>query len=368
MLVLVGTVYLFIKIPKGFIPDQDTDQLSVITEAAQGTSYYQMVQYQSQVAEIVRAQPQCGSVHVVGGRHCLQHAGRAQLRPVGGAPEAARPAQGAGREHHRGPAAASCDNLPGMRVYLQNPPTVRIGGQVTKSLYQFSLQSPDKNELYATADKLERLIAAVPGVEDVTSDVAITSPQINVNIDRDKAAAMQVNAKPDRERVLRRLRAALGLHHLRRLERVQSSAGAETGVSGRSARALAAVLQSQQRQSDPAGYAGHSEHRKSARSRINHYGQLSAAPSRSTCSPAPRSATCSSRIDAIAAENVPAERRAPPWQGAAKAFQSQLGNTVGPAAGRDLRGLHRAGHSVRELHPSASRFFRDCPRPDSARW
>ena len=57
VVVLIGTVYLFIKIPKGFIPDQDTDQLSVITEAAQGTSYYQMVQYQSKVAEIVRANP-----------------------------------------------------------------------------------------------------------------------------------------------------------------------------------------------------------------------------------------------------------------------------------------------------------------------
>ena len=105
--VLIGTVYLFIKIPKGFIPDQDTDQLSVITEAAQGTSYYQMVQYQSEVAEIVRAQPQRGGLHVVGGRRILEHPGRAQLRAAGGAPQTARPAERAGREHHRGLAAAA---------------------------------------------------------------------------------------------------------------------------------------------------------------------------------------------------------------------------------------------------------------------
>ena len=59
-----------------------------------------------------------------------------------------------------------------MRVYLQNPPTIRIGGQVTKSLYQFSLQSPDKEELYAAAEKLEKEIAELPGLQDVTSDAA----------------------------------------------------------------------------------------------------------------------------------------------------------------------------------------------------
>jgi HAE1 family hydrophobic/amphiphilic exporter-1 len=82
----------------------------------------------------------------------------------------------------------------GMKVYLQNPPTIRIGGQVTKSLYQFSMQSPNKPELYDAARKLEREIAQIEGVQDVTSDLAVSSPQINVTIDRDKAAALQVNA------------------------------------------------------------------------------------------------------------------------------------------------------------------------------
>jgi HAE1 family hydrophobic/amphiphilic exporter-1 len=84
--------------------------------------------------------------------------------------------------------------FPGMKVYLQNPPTIRIGGKVTKSLYQISLQSPDKEELYAAAAEMEQRIAEVPGLEDVTSDVAVQAPQINLTIDRDKAAAMQINA------------------------------------------------------------------------------------------------------------------------------------------------------------------------------
>src|SRR6202521_2970263 len=152
-----------------------------------------MVQYQSQVAEIVRRNPNVeaftssvggASSNTLGGPNFGQLVVR--LKPRSQRKELV--------ENIIADLRPQLDNLPGMRVYLQNPPTVRIGGQVTKSLYQFSLQSADKSQLYATSAKLERLIGAVPGVEDVTSNVAITSPQINVNIDRDKAAAMQVNA------------------------------------------------------------------------------------------------------------------------------------------------------------------------------
>src|SRR5438270_10490940 len=72
----------------------------------------------------------------------------------------------------------------GMKVYLQNPPTIRIGGQVTTSLYQFSMQSPDKPELYQAAANLEREIEKLPGLEDVTSDLQIQTPQVNVDINR----------------------------------------------------------------------------------------------------------------------------------------------------------------------------------------
>ncbi len=80
------------------------------------------------------------------------------------------------------------NEVPGMKVYLQSPPTIRIGGQVTKSLYQFSMQSPNKPELFSNAQKMEELITQIPGVRDVTSDLAITSPQVEVEINRDKAA------------------------------------------------------------------------------------------------------------------------------------------------------------------------------------
>ena len=104
-----------------------------------------------------------------------------------------------------------------MKVYLQNPPTIRIGGQVSKSLYQLPSFHPDKQELYDSAQELEKaLTASVPGLSDLTSDLAITSPQVNVKIDRDKAASLLVNANADRKRLLRCVRSALGLDNLLR--------------------------------------------------------------------------------------------------------------------------------------------------------
>src|SRR3954454_24146140 len=192
-LVLAATMYMFVTIPKGFIPDQDTDQLQVYTEASQGTSYYQMVQSEQKIADMVWQAPNVESL----------------MASVGGATASTlgRPNYGELVVHlkPRSQRKMSVDEIikdlrpklaatPGMKVYLQNPPTIRIGGKVTKSLYQFSMQSPDKQELYAAAKHLTQKVSELPGVEDVTSDVAVETPQVNLTIDRDKAAAMHINA------------------------------------------------------------------------------------------------------------------------------------------------------------------------------
>ena len=152
LLVLAGTVVMFIKIPKGFIPDQDTDQVYAVTEAAQGTSYYQMVDYQKRVAEVFRTNPDVQALmSTVGGTSASTLGGPnygelvVHLKPrserkllVSDIIADLRP---------------QLSNFPGMRVYLQNPPTIRIGGQVTKSLYQFSMQSPDKKRVPHRCDE-----------------------------------------------------------------------------------------------------------------------------------------------------------------------------------------------------------------------
>src|SRR5260370_34695120 len=85
--------------------------------------------------------------------------------------------------------------IPGMKIYLQNPPLVQVGGQVTKSPYQLTLQGPDRNELYQDATTLLNKMAQLPGLLDVTSDIQIKNPQLNVDIDRDKASALGITAQ-----------------------------------------------------------------------------------------------------------------------------------------------------------------------------
>jgi HAE1 family hydrophobic/amphiphilic exporter-1 len=85
--------------------------------------------------------------------------------------------------------------IPGINVFMQNPPLIRIGGNSTKSLYQYSLQDTDVNELFHWAPILMQKMSQQPGFQDVTSDLQIKNPQVNVEIDRDKAAALGVTAQ-----------------------------------------------------------------------------------------------------------------------------------------------------------------------------
>jgi HAE1 family hydrophobic/amphiphilic exporter-1 len=193
VLVAAATMYMFVKIPKGFIPDQDTDQLQIITEAQQGTSYYQMVDYEQKVAQLVSQDPNVESLMAsVGGTTASNLGGPnygqlvIHLKP--------RTKRELGVNDIIKELRPRLQEFAGVTSYLLNPPTIQIGGQVTKSLYQFSMQTPDKNELYAQTTKLAEEVAKLPQVEDVTTDVAVTTPQVNVTIDRDKAAAMNVNA------------------------------------------------------------------------------------------------------------------------------------------------------------------------------
>jgi HAE1 family hydrophobic/amphiphilic exporter-1 len=191
--VLVLTAFLFVIVPKGFIPNQDTDQIAVITEAAQGTSYDKLVEYQAEVADIIRRDPNvAGLVSTIGGTAASTLGGPnlGQL-VVHLKPRSERSELADDIIQRLRPQLA---NVAGMEVFLQNPPTVRIGGQVSKSLYQYSMQSPDREALYAASRQLKKALGVVQGIEDLTSDLEVSSPQVNVQIDRDKAAALGVTA------------------------------------------------------------------------------------------------------------------------------------------------------------------------------
>ena len=190
--ILVITAALFVVTPKGFIPEQDTDQLLITTEAMEGTSFQQMVELQNHIAEIVREDRDVDSlVSSVGGASAATLGGSnfgqlvVHLKPRTERKELVDKLIARLR-----PKLAE---VPGMKVYPQNPPVIRIGGLVSKSLYQHTLYSPDKTALYDTAQKLTEELEKMPGLVDVTSDMMIKSPQVQVRVDRDKAAALSLN-------------------------------------------------------------------------------------------------------------------------------------------------------------------------------
>jgi len=191
--VLVLTGVLFVIVPKGFIPDQDTDQITVTTEAAQGTSFDNLVRYQHIVSTVIGQDPAVARlVSTIGGSasNTLGGPNLGQI-VVTLVPRHDRPVLVGDVIERLRPQLAG---LPGMQVYMQNPPTIRIGGQVSKSPYQYSIQAADKTRLYDTTRTLLKRLATVPGIQDLTSDLEVTSPQVNVEIDRDKAAAVGVTA------------------------------------------------------------------------------------------------------------------------------------------------------------------------------
>ena len=123
--------------------------------------------------------------------------------------------------------------VPGMRVFITNPPVINIGGRQSKSLYQFTLQSSDIDALYQGAATLEQRLHDVPGLTDVTSDLQIKNPQVQVSIDRDRASALGHRRQPDRERALQRVRRAAGEHHLHAQRPVLGGDGAAAPVPAR---------------------------------------------------------------------------------------------------------------------------------------
>ncbi|MCU1262804.1 MAG: acriflavin resistance protein [Bryobacterales bacterium] len=323
LVVLIATVWMFMAIPKGFIPDQDTDQIAAVTEASQGTSFKQMVEYQKLVAQIVSEDPNVEAL--------TSSIGGAAASTLGG-PNYGQLVVHLKPRSERGilvndviaglrPKLAS---LPGMRVYLQNPPTVRIGGQVTKSLYQFSMQSPDKPELYAQSERLRHEVENIPGLQDVTSDLAISAPQVDITIDRDKAASLQVSAQQIENalydsygtRWVSTIYAAVNEYKvLLELEpRYQADPRALSLLYFKSAPGQLIPLDTLAKMTEKVGPQA-----------VNHFGQLPAVTVSFGLKPGASLGDATAQVRKVANQTLPATISTN-FQGAAKAFESSLGN------------------------------------------
>ncbi|MBU1902674.1 MAG: efflux RND transporter permease subunit, partial [Proteobacteria bacterium] len=189
--ILIATAYLFIRIPKGFLPSEDTGRIFAITEAAQGISFESMVRHQRELAAIVREDPNVDSFMsgIGGGRSSrANNTGRLFIRLK---PRDQRTLSADEVIQKLRPRLAT---VPGIQSFLQNLPPIRIGGQLAKSQYQFTLQSPDTDALYRYAPLLEAKLGGLKELQDVTSDLEIKNPQIDIEIQRDKAATLGVTA------------------------------------------------------------------------------------------------------------------------------------------------------------------------------
>ena len=321
--VLGATLYMFVKIPKGFIPDQDTDQLQIYTEASQGTSYYQMMEYEQQIARIVADNPNVESL--------MASVGGATAQKLGGPnygelfvhlkPRKQRKVTVDGVMKELRPQVAA---IPGMKVYLQNPPTIRIGGKVTKSLYQFSMVSPDQAELYTAAAAMEKKIQQLPGMEDVTSDIAIDTPEVKLNIDRDKAAAMQINAN----QIANSLYDSFGPRWVSTIYGSVNEYKVLLELEPRyqsDPRALSLLyFKTNAGRLIPLDTVGTVETRTGPQT-INHYGQLASATVSFNLEKGASLGEVVQSIHQVAAAELPSTITTQ-FQGAAKAFQSSLGN------------------------------------------
>jgi hydrophobic/amphiphilic exporter-1 (mainly G- bacteria), HAE1 family len=188
--ILVGTVVLFQIVPKGFIPSEDQNQLQATTETAEGTSYDAMVEHQRAAAAIVQEDPNIdGFMSSVGGggRISTVNQGRFFIHLK----------DRSEREMSADEVAQSLSrklaDVPGMRVFISNPPVLNIGGRSSKSEYQFTLTSSDLSVLYDAAAALEMRMQEIPGLADVTSDLQVRNPEVRVEIQRDRAAALGID-------------------------------------------------------------------------------------------------------------------------------------------------------------------------------
>ncbi len=190
ILLLVG--FLLVSVIKfGFLPTEDTGRITGTIDAREGTPFESMVRHQKTVTDIISKDPNVDSFMSRVGASGISsgNTGRIliSLKPLS--------ERNMNSEQIKNLLRRKLSGIPGVQVLLQTPPPIQIGGLFTKSKYQFSLQSPDMAELYKYASILEAKLKNIPELQDVNSDLQIKNPQVNVEINRDKAAALGISTE-----------------------------------------------------------------------------------------------------------------------------------------------------------------------------
>ena len=321
LVLAVFTFYLFGAVPKGFIPTGDTGLLFGNTEAAQGISLDDMIKHQNRIAEIIKNDPNVQSYASSvgsGGRNNGSNSGTIfiGLKPLGQRKlsaddviEQLRP---------------KVSREPGLRVILQNPPSLNVGGGFGRSSYQVTIQASTTNELADAAPKLEKLMRDMPLLQDVNSNLQINTPQLNVEIDRQQAATHNVT--------ISQIQTALG----------DAFGSRQVSTIYMPTNEYQVILEAKPEfQGDPTALSRLYIHAANGRlvplsavasfsktvgpSQVNHFGEMPATTISFNLKPGVSLSQATSEVQRVARQNLPATITTT-FQGSAQVFQQSLQN------------------------------------------
>ncbi|HEY9641408.1 MAG TPA: efflux RND transporter permease subunit [Coleofasciculaceae cyanobacterium] len=317
--ILAGTVVLFGVVPKGFIPSVDVGQITINTQASQDISFDEMVKHQQAVAAIARKDPNIAAVNSsvgAGGPNASANTGRIFVKLK---PRDERQLSADEIVQELRPKLAA---VPGLKVFLQNPPAINIGGQQTKAQYQFTLQSPNIQELYENAPKLEAKLRQLSELQDVNSDLQINNPQVQVGINRDQATALGLTA----DQVESTLGYAYGTRQVSTIYATDSQYQVILGVEPQYQQDLNALnllsVRAANGQLIPLNAIATLTPGVGPLT-INHIGQLAAVTLSFNLKPGVSLGSVTGTIEQLARETLPASISTS-FQGSAQAFQSSL--------------------------------------------
>ena len=316
---LIVTIGLFTLVPKGFIPSEDTSQIIGVTQAAQDASFAELSRHQQQVVDLIRQNPNVEAVNsnigASSGSIAPSNSGSLFIRSK---PHNER---SVGADEIIQTLRPQLAAIPGIQVFLQNPPAIPVGAQQTTGLYQLSFQSSDATVLQQYVPQLVDKLKALTQIQDVNSDLLVTS-QVKIDIDRDRASAYNITA----QQIENTLRNAYGSYQVSTVygasNQYQVILELMTQYQQDLNSLLSLYIKSSTGQAVPLStFAKLSQ--GTAPLTINHVGRSNAATISFNLAPGVSLGTANESIDSIVKENIPLSITTS-QQGASQVFQSSL--------------------------------------------
>jgi HAE1 family hydrophobic/amphiphilic exporter-1 len=188
----VVTFWLFTKIPMGLLPSDDIGAIFATTEGAQGISFDELKRQQQGLVDIVLQEPNVEAFMSSVGASGSRVGGNSGFLFMKLKPRHQRKLNADQVIEKLRPKVMG---VPGIMMFMRNPPLIQLDTTQSKALYQFVLQSPDTAELYKAATAFEMKLRGLPLLQDVTSDLQMKNPQVNLEIDRNRAASIGISAE-----------------------------------------------------------------------------------------------------------------------------------------------------------------------------